>query len=158
MRKIIPFDRFLVLRKSINKKLVLVGGCFDGFHFGHLTFLEKAKEQGDLLVVLLESDESIIERKKKKPFHSQKERADILASIQYVDFVIPIDFLKKNEDYLELVKKIKPSVIAVTEGDPQLINKKNQANVVGAEVRVVTKLLEKFSSTSFKKYASISSN
>ena len=45
--------------RFMNKKTVLVGGCFDVFHFGHLQFLNSAKEQGDYLIVILEPDEVI---------------------------------------------------------------------------------------------------
>src|SRR5271155_5547011 len=46
-----------------NQKMVLVGGCFDILHIGHITFLEEAKKQGDMLLVLLESDETITQTK-----------------------------------------------------------------------------------------------
>ena len=43
-----------------NKKIVLIGGCFDLLHIGHIIFLEEAKKQGDLLIVFLESDDELI--------------------------------------------------------------------------------------------------
>lgn len=158
MNKIIPFDRFVSLRQSINKKIVLVGGCFDVFHYGHLVFLKKSKEQGDLLVLLLESDQTIISQKKQTPVHNQRERAEILAAIRYVDYVIPIDFLQSDKDYIEVITKIKPAVIAITEGDVQSKNKNQQAKMIGGEVIIVTPLIKKFSSTNIKNHASISSN
>lgn len=144
MNKVIPLDRFLALRKSINKRIILVGGCFDVFHYGHLVFLKNSKAHGDMLVVLLESDGAILKKKKHKPVHSQIERAEILAAIEFVDYVIQIGPYEKYEEYMELVRKIKPAVIAVTKGDPQLDNKKKQAEAVGGEVIVVTDLVKKF--------------
>lgn len=158
MDKIIPFARFVSLRKSIDKRIVLVGGCFDVFHYGHLTYLKKAKQQGDLLVILLESDEAILSKKKQAPVHTQQERAEILAAIKEVDYVILLDFLKSDQEYTKIVEEIKPTIIAITEGDPQLINKKQQAKTVGGKVVVVTPLIKKLSSTKIKNHASISSN
>ena len=60
---------------SIKEPIVLVGGCFDILHFGHLMFLKNAKEEGKVLVVLLESDEFIKKFKHREPVHKQNERA-----------------------------------------------------------------------------------
>ncbi len=158
MNKIIPLDQFISLRESIKKKIILVGGCFDVFHYGHLIFLKKAKQQGDVLVIFLESDEAIRAKKKQATFHNQQERAEILESITYVDYIIPIGFLKDDASYLKIIRQLKPTVIAVSEGDPQLKNKKQQAKLVGGEVVIVTPLIKKFSSTKIKNYAPLSSD
>ncbi len=156
MNKIIPFDRFLPLRKSINKKIVLVGGCFDVFHYGHLVFLKKARQQGDLLVVLLEPDEAILAKKKQSPIHNQFQRAKILEAIEYVDYIISIDSPLSDQDYFAMIAKIKPAIIAITEGDVQSENKRRQAKMIGGKMVVVTPLIKKFSSTNIKNHASIS--
>ncbi len=132
--------------KNAGKKTVLVGGCFDLLHYGHLTFLKKAKEQGDYLVVAVESDEFIKKKKKKEPIHNQNQRAEILASIIFVDLVVKLPYFPSDKEYYQLVEKINPSVIAVTKGDPQLQNKKKQAEKIGSRVEVVTSLLDPFSS------------
>lgn len=138
------------LKKNISeiseKKIVLIGGCFDLFHFGHLTFLRKAKKKGDFLIVALESDEFIKKYKKRDPIHLQEQRAEILASINYVDLVVKLPLLKSDKEYFNLVRMIKPSVIAVTEGDKQLENKKKQAKLVGAKIKVVSSLVKNLSS------------
>ena len=133
------------------KKVVLVGGCFDLFHFGHLQFLKAAKKQGDYLVVAVDPDESIRDKKGREPIHTQKQRAQILRSLKFIDKVICLPYLKSYQDYLSLVKKIKPTVIAVTKGDPQLKNKQRQAKTIGAKVKIVTSLLKNFSSTQILK-------
>ncbi|OGK64730.1 hypothetical protein A2313_01900 [Candidatus Roizmanbacteria bacterium RIFOXYB2_FULL_41_10] len=130
------------------KKIVLVGGCFDLFHYGHLQFLKAAKKQGNYLVVAVDPDDFILLRKKREPIHTQKQRVEILKNLRFVDQVIALPLLKTYNDYLALVKKIKPAVIAVTAGDPQLKNKQKQAQTVGAKVKVVTPLIKNFSSTS----------
>lgn len=132
--------------KKSGKKTVLVGGCFDLLHYGHYTFLKKAKECGDYLIVAVESDEFILEHKKRRPVHTQKERVKILSELKCVDAVIPMSYLSSDSEYATFVKKIKPDIIAVTEGDPQTENKKKQAAQVGGEVRIVTPLMGDFSS------------
>lgn len=135
-----------------NKKTVLVGGCFDVLHFGHITFLQKAKETGDILVVALESDSFIIDTKKRKPVHSQDERAYILTALKMVDYVILLPRFNKDTDYNTLVQKIKPSIIAVTAGDPAINKKREFASYIQATVVEVTPLLSTFSTTNILNY------
>lgn len=147
-RKIVFYkDLKEALKKIKAKRKVLVGGCFDLLHFGHLRFLKKSKEQGDFLIVLLESDEFIKEIKKREPIHNQNQRAEILASLSFVDLVILLPFLKKDNDYFNLIKKIKPSIIAITKGDIRIENKRKQAEKIGAKLLIVTNLIKNFSVT-----------
>jgi rfaE bifunctional protein nucleotidyltransferase chain/domain len=134
-----------------KKKTVLVGGCFDLIHFGHLKYLEKAREEGDFLIVALESDEFIKKHKRKVPVHQQPERAEILAYLNMVDLVVCLPFFKSNEDYRNLVKKISPKVIAITVGDSQIKNKNKQALEVGAKVKEVVINLKNFSTRNIAK-------
>ncbi|GAB4218880.1 MAG: hypothetical protein Fur009_2230 [Candidatus Microgenomates bacterium] len=136
----------------INKNIVLVGGCFDILHYGHLRFLEKAKQRGDFLIILLESDEFIKKYKNRVSIHNQDERAQILASLDMVDLVVKLPFLNSDNDYFEIVKLIKPKVIAITKGDKQLKNKQKQALMIGAKVKIVTPLLKKFSTTKIAQF------
>ncbi len=149
MRKkalIIPFQKIKTSKKYFkNKKTVLVGGCFDLIHFGHLQFLKKAKACGDFLIVALESDEFIKKNKRKSPIHSQEERAEVLSSLNFVDLVIKIPYFSANRDYFEMVNAISPKIVAVTDGDPQLENKKKQVELIGGQLKIVTALLRKFS-------------
>ncbi|HLC94048.1 MAG TPA: adenylyltransferase/cytidyltransferase family protein [Patescibacteria group bacterium] len=122
----------------VKKKKVLVGGCFDIFHIGHLTFLKEAKKHGEMLIVALESDEFIRKKKQREPFHTQYERAEILAACEIVDIVILLPFFTSSREYGELVDTIKPHVIAITEGDPHTNYKKQHAEKIGASVATVT--------------------
>ena len=140
------FDRRLLPK---NKKVVLVGGCFDIFHYGHLTFLKKARSAGDYLIIALESDEST-KRKGRSLFHNQKQRAELLAGLEIVDLVLLLPDWQNNSDYFNLVKKIQPQVIAVSDNDPKYELKKEQANLVKAEIKVVTPLLIDYSSSKIK--------
>ncbi len=121
-----------------KKKIVLVGGCFDILHFGHIYFLKKAKSLGDYLVVALESDDNTRKLKgPKRPIHTQKQRAEILRSLRSVDKVIS---LPPFPDYQELTNQVHPAIIAVTEGDPMLKKKEGHAVKVGAKLVVIPKI------------------
>jgi FAD synthetase len=127
--------------------IVLTGGCFDIVHIGHVRFLSEAKGMGDSLVVLLESDEKVKELKgKSRPVFIQKERAEMLAALGCVDFVVLLPTMENDNDYLNLVMKIKPDMIAVTEDDPQIENKQWQAKKVGATLKRVS-LIKTFSTS-----------
>ncbi|WP_341794142.1 MULTISPECIES: adenylyltransferase/cytidyltransferase family protein [unclassified Rickettsia] len=126
----------------INSKIVLVGGCFDVLHYGHLEFLRKAKKQGKYLIVALEPDETIIKYKKRKPIHTQLQRAKILSSLTFVDTVLILPELKGFNDYALLVRNTCPSVIAVTKHDPQLTNKQAHAKLINAKVIEVIDLIQ----------------
>lgn len=124
----------------MTTRKVLVGGCFDVIHIGHVKFLKKAKSFGDNLIILLESDENIKRLKgNSRPFHNQKERKEILESLKFVDKVIVLPNIVNHESYNKIIKKIKPEVIAITEGDSIKDKKLAQAKSVGAELKIIKK-------------------
>ncbi len=124
--------------RPFDRKIVLVGGGFDFIHYGHLEFLERARAAGNYLIVALESDAFIKEHKQRIPLHSQEQRAHLLSHMDVVDEVVLLPPMQGYDDYLNLVEMIQPQIIAVTDGDPYLIEKEKQAAVVGAQVvRVV---------------------
>lgn len=141
-----------------DKKTVLVGGCFDIFHYGHYLFLKKAKAVGSYLIVALESDKFIKDKKKRLPIHNQKQRAEILSSFGPVDLVVLLPRLKKDKDYSLLVKEIKPNIVAVSENDPLLKNKKSQVKEVGGQLKIVTTLVKNLTGSKIIKYASLLSD
>ena len=71
-------------------KIAVVSGGFDPFHSGHISYLKSAKKIGDYLIVALNSDEWLI-NKKKKVFMSMEERKNILSNIECVDDVITFE-------------------------------------------------------------------
>lgn len=130
-----------------GEKMVLVGGCFDILHPGHVIFLEKAKKQGDVLIVLLESDQKIKMLKgDNRPVHNQNERAKILSSIRFVDFVVMLPFIQSEHDYDQVVGKIKPDVIATTKSISDHHHKRS-AQKVGAKLKYVTDIIGDYSTT-----------
>jgi FAD synthetase len=133
------------------EKKVLVGGCFDILHYGHICFLKEAKKKGNHLVIALESDENTKRLKgPRRPIHNQKQRRKILESLNFVDEVISLPLMKNDEDYKKLVMKIKPAVIAVTKGDGMRDKKEKYASLVGARF-IEIKKTPSFSSTELAK-------
>jgi len=123
------------------KKKVLVGGCFDILHYGHVYFLKHAKALGDRLVVALESDKNIKRLKGQgRPIHNQNKRREMLESLHFVDEVIILPDEMKDKDYRQLVKNVKPQIIAVTTGDPILKKKQKQAKSIGAQIIEIPKI------------------
>lgn len=149
MKKIITLNRAQNLIKQLKQKaktIVLAGGCFDLLHLGHLKFLEAAKKQGDTLIIALESDENVKRLKGVgRPINSQKDRAKLLAALDFVDYVLLLPKMPTHQDYFNLVKYLKPDVIAVTDGDPKLKLKRQQAKLVGGKVKTVIKLIKTIS-------------
>lgn len=130
------------------KKRVLVGGCFDLLHLGHLIFLENARAQGDELIVLLEPDSKIKKLKGKfRPIYSQKERSYMLSCLKAVDKVIELPEDIQDQDYDKLVLQLKPQIIATTKDDPGLEFKKRSAELVNAQVKEVVDFIPGLSSS-----------
>lgn len=135
------------------KSKVLVGGCFDLIHFGHVHFLKKARALGDHLVVALESDKNVKHLKgKDRPVHSQKQRRLMLESLTFVDEVMSLGPMKTDADYRRLVVSVGPKIIAVTAGDPHLAKKKAHAKAVGARVVEIPRLRVKSTSDILKSW------
>lgn len=150
MNKILTLNQAIELSKQLQEKdktIVLVGGCFDILHKGHLSFLEEAKKQGDVLFVALESDENVKKLKgKERPVNNQQKRAYTLADINVVDAVLLLAPMMQNA-YQQLTKDISPHIIAITQGDPYYAQKKIQAESIGAQVVPVIKRLTEYSTT-----------
>jgi len=138
--------------KQQNLKIILVGGCFDVIHPGHLRFLEKAKRAGDILIVALEPDEKVRELKGEgRPVNNQKKRANELAKFSSVDMVLLLPYLKNDKDYFYLVESIKPNIIATTEDDPKIELKKKQAEAGGGKIEIVIPRLKEYSTSKLVK-------
>ncbi len=91
-----------------NKKIVFTNGCFDLLHRGHVEYLKKSRSLGDILVVALNSDSSVRRLKgKNRPVTPQDDRANILAGLEPVDFVI----IFREDTPLNLIKALKPDIL-----------------------------------------------
>jgi D-beta-D-heptose 7-phosphate kinase/D-beta-D-heptose 1-phosphate adenosyltransferase len=93
---------------SQGKKLVFTNGCFDILHRGHVTYLTFARNQGDALVVAVNSDASVKRNKgDDRPINSEEDRAYVLASLRAVDYVVIFD----DEEPKDLIAQILPQVL-----------------------------------------------
>ncbi len=150
MGKILKIENIEKLKsaKNENQTMVVVGGCFDVLHAAHIEFLKKSKKLGNLLVILLESDERIKKIKGTgRPVNSQENRAAILANFSFTDYILPLPNFTKNEDYEILVKKLEPDIIAVSAGSKIFEWEKDYVNRTGAKIIEVMKRVESKSTT-----------
>lgn len=91
-----------------NKKIVFTNGCFDILHIGHVKYLQEAAKLGDILVVGLNSDESVRRLKgDDRPVNSETDRAEILASMKCVSYVVVFE----EDTPYSLIKKLQPDVL-----------------------------------------------
>ena len=89
-------------------KIVIANGCFDILHPGHINLLGFAKQQGDLLVVLINSDRSVRELKgENRPILKEQDRAALLSAMEAVDYVVIFD----GQTPMEQIKQIRPDVL-----------------------------------------------
>ncbi len=93
--------------RQAGKVIVTTNGCFDIVSLAHVRMLQLAKAQGDILVVGVNSDESIHQLKgPKRPIRPELERATIIAAFQMVDFAVLFD----EKDCIDFVRRVKPNV------------------------------------------------
>jgi rfaE bifunctional protein nucleotidyltransferase chain/domain len=110
MGKILNWDK---LKKTVDrlkakgKKIVFTNGCFDIIHIGHVRYLREARALGDVLVIGLNSDKSVSSIKPNRPINPQTHRAEVLSSLEMVDYVVLFD---EGTPY-ELIKLIQPDVL-----------------------------------------------
>ena len=116
--------------KTKGKKVVFTNGCFDILHIGHIRYLRDAKALGDVLVIGLNSDKSVSKIKPGRPVNPQGHRAEVLSSLEMVDYVTLFD----EETPYELIKFIKPDVL-VKGGDWK------KEDIVGSDIAKETRSL-----------------
>ncbi|WP_288680515.1 D-glycero-beta-D-manno-heptose 1-phosphate adenylyltransferase [uncultured Brachyspira sp.] len=119
-------------KKNENQKIVFTNGCFDILHRGHVEYLQKARELGDLLILGLNSDLSVKKLKgENRPINNEEDRAIVLSALECVDYITIF-----NEDTpFELIKIVKPDIL-VKGGDYKI------ENVVGREFAKETILID----------------
>ena len=108
--------RCLASARAKRKKIVFTNGCFDILHFGHIDYLSKARQMGDILVIGLNSDSSVRRLKGKgRPINKEGDRAKVLSALSFVDYVAIF-----NEDTPDrLIRNIRPDIL-VKGGDWQM--------------------------------------
>jgi len=109
--KITTLDRLLAClarERARGKRIVFTNGCFDLLHVGHVKYLQKAKSFGDILVLGLNTDDSIRRLKgPTRPLIGQEERAHILAALDCIDYVVLFD----EDTPIRLIEAILPDVL-----------------------------------------------
>ena len=90
-------------------KVVLAGGVFDIIHPGHIHTLNSAKRLGDVLVVVVATENTAQKMKKRKPLHNQEQRRDLVKSLSMVDLCV----IGHEGDIFKTVEQIKPEIIAL---------------------------------------------
>ena len=94
--------------KSQTKKVVFTNGVFDVLHSGHVDYLIKAKEMGDVLIVGMNSDDSVKRLKgEKRPIVPQEQRAFVLSNLKPVDYVV----IFEEDTPAKLIEKIIPDIL-----------------------------------------------
>jgi len=103
--------------KSEGKSVLIKRGVFDIIHPGHIYTVQKLKEKADVLIILTVSDG--LTRKKKgenRPINLQKQRSEVVDGLKGVDYVFE-DTSLSREEYIALLKYLKPTLLAITLGD-----------------------------------------
>lgn len=110
--------------ERVNRKVVFTNGCFDILHRGHIEYLAEAANLGDIFIVGLNSDNSVrLLKGQERPLQDEHSRALILASMEFVDYVVIFD----EETPFNLIETLNPSIL-VKGGDYRI------EDIVGADI------------------------
>ena len=125
----------LAERRAKNEKIVLANGCFDILHVGHVRYLAGARAEGDVLVVAINSDEGIRKLKGKgRPVLPENERAEVVAALESVDYVIIFD----EANVEPLLEALQPNVHAKgTDYTAETVPERAVAERFGIRVAIV---------------------
>ena len=125
----------LAVHREAGNRIVLTNGCFDVIHAGHVAYLREARQQGDVLVVGVNSDEEVRRQKGEgRPIFSERDRLEILAELHCVDYLI----IFREPTAHELLKAVRPHVY-VKGGDyrPEEVNEHALVRELGLEMRLL---------------------
>ena len=156
MKEIKTWEEIVEIRKKLrneNKKVVFTNGVFDILHSGHVDYLTKSKALGDILIVGLNSDNSVKSIKgDKRPIITQENRAIILASLKPVDFVVLFD----EDTPAKLIDAIIPDIL-VKGADWNLDKIEGRETVIknGGEVKNIKFVNEQSTSKIIQKILSL---
>ncbi len=131
-----------------KNRLVFTNGCFDVLHRGHVYYLSRAREMGDLLVIGLNSDDSVTRLKGEgRPVNDQQSRAEVLGALGFVDYII----LFEEDTPMKLLTTLRPDIL-VKGGDYKLEEVVGHQEVITYGGKVTTiPVVEGYSSTSIIK-------
>jgi len=121
--------------KASAKTIVATNGCFDILHIGHLSYLSESKALGDILVVGVNSDASVRQLKGSgRPINSEQDRAELLAALKPVDYVVIFEEL----DASNFLREVKPDVYTKG-GDyhPTELPEYSTTQEIGAKIEII---------------------
>ncbi|MCM2276920.1 MAG: D-glycero-beta-D-manno-heptose 1-phosphate adenylyltransferase [Oligoflexia bacterium] len=128
-------ERLLAPARRRGRKVVFTNGCFDLLHKGHVRYLEKARKLGDILVVALNSDDSVRRLKgPDRPLNRLEDRAEVMAALGFVDFVTWF-----GEDTPQaIIRKLRPDIF-VKGGDYKIADLPEAPDVRagGGRIRII---------------------
>ena len=111
MKKLVTLDELKKVLESLRgrgKRIVFTNGCFDILHAGHSRYLSAARAEGDVLIIGLNSDQSVQKIKGAlRPIIEEQQRAEVLEGLGFVDYVVLFD----EPDPLNLIRAIEPDVL-----------------------------------------------
>jgi rfaE bifunctional protein nucleotidyltransferase chain/domain len=123
----------IALWRLKNDKIVFTNGCFDILHTGHVTYLAKAADLGNRLVVAINTDASVkrLGKGDDRPVNSEEARAFVLSALGFIDMVI----LFNNDTPLELINALQPDILVKgADYDPNETDKSSKKYIVGSDV------------------------
>ncbi|HYL11071.1 MAG TPA: adenylyltransferase/cytidyltransferase family protein [Candidatus Acidoferrales bacterium] len=137
-KKILPWESLLEVlnaRRRKGERIVLANGCFDLLHAGHVRYLESARQEGDILVVAVNSDSSVRPLKGPgRPILPQDARAELVAALRAVDYVTIFD----EPNVETLLETLRPEVHAKgTDYTPATVPERATAARLGVRVAIV---------------------
>ena len=121
--------------KEAGKTIVLANGCFDVLHAGHIRYLQGARELGDVLVVAINADDQVkLLKGSGRPILAERERAELVASLEVVDFVTIFD----EPTVEQLLLAIKPDVHAKgTDYTEETVPERDVVRSFGGRIAIV---------------------
>lgn len=125
----------VAIERRRGKKIVLANGCFDLFHVGHIRYLAGAKSLGDCLIVGINSDAQVGKLKgENRPFMPERERAEMIAALRFVDFVT----IFGEPTVTELIRAVRPDFHAKgTDYTTETVPEREIVREYGGQVAIV---------------------
>ncbi|OGW67620.1 MAG: glycerol-3-phosphate cytidylyltransferase [Nitrospirae bacterium RIFCSPLOWO2_02_FULL_62_14] len=128
--------KILPIRRAQGRRIVFTNGCFDLLHIGHVRYLQAAHDMGDIMIVAVNTDASVrmLSKGNGRPIVPQAQRAEVLAALACVDYVVLFD----EADPGQLIVDLKPDVL-VKGGDwkPEQIVGRESVEARGGIVRTI---------------------
>jgi len=129
--------------RAVGETVVFTNGCFDILHSGHITYLDFARQQGDVLVLGMNSDASVRRNKgDDRPINDEQERAQVLAALESIDYVVLFD----EDEPATLVDALLPNVLVKGEDWAHYVSGREAVEAAGGKV-VLAKMVEGRSTT-----------